>query len=75
MFDAHCAFAGLLRLHSYPHDSFDCLLSCFVLYFFGMSFARIHKTVFEISCLQELVTRILTHRHTDTTEYIISRRR
>ena len=59
MFDAHCAF--VLRVHSYRHDSFVCLLSCFVLYFFGISSARIHKTVF----WDILLTRI-DYTHTDT---------
>jgi len=34
----------------------------------------ISKLVIEISCLQKLITHRQTHRRTDTTEYIISRR-
>jgi len=38
----------------------------------AINFAKIHKLVFEICCLQKIDYKE-THRHTDATEYIISR--
>jgi len=39
-----------------------------------MNFAEIDEIVFEISCLQEMITHTQADRRTDTTEYMISRR-
>jgi len=35
----------------------------------AINFAELHQLVFDMCCLQKLVT----NKHTDTTEYIISR--